>query len=201
MTDRPSSPRSRWWPIPGGVSRDQHDGHATNPPHTSHRPGGRRCRRRVLRSSCRSLHRGRADTADRRARPATPCTRLPRSTSVTRPASRHHRHRDQAGRLRRSSRRRTQKVAVSRLRLRDRQPGDIVTNDHVVAGASGIRVGFSGGSTYPAKVVGADPRPTSPSSTSRPASALHPLTFDGSAASRSAIRSTRSATRSGSTAR
>ena len=35
--------------------------------------------------------------------------------------------------------------------------GDIVTNDHVVQGAHDIRVGFSGGGTYPAKVVGADP--------------------------------------------
>src|SRR5262245_43056571 len=33
--------------------------------------------------------------------------------------------------------------------------GDIVTNDHVVQGAHDIRVGFSGGGTYPAKVVGA----------------------------------------------
>ncbi len=37
----------------------------------------------------------------------------------------------------------------------DRQ-GDIVTNDHVVQDASNVRVGFSGGATYPAKVVGAD---------------------------------------------
>jgi S1-C subfamily serine protease len=35
--------------------------------------------------------------------------------------------------------------------------GDILTNDHVVQGASSIRVGFSGGATYPASVVGADP--------------------------------------------
>jgi S1-C subfamily serine protease len=38
----------------------------------------------------------------------------------------------------------------------DRQ-GDIVTNQHVVAGASSIRVGFSGGASYPAKIVAADP--------------------------------------------
>jgi S1-C subfamily serine protease len=56
--------------------------------------------------------------------------------------------------------------------------GDIATNDHVVAGANGIRVGFSGGATYPAKVIGAD------ASTDlavvrikAPASALHPLAF------------------------
>jgi putative serine protease PepD len=35
--------------------------------------------------------------------------------------------------------------------------GDIVTNDHVVQGAHDIRVGFSGGGTYPATVVGTDP--------------------------------------------
>ena len=35
--------------------------------------------------------------------------------------------------------------------------GDIVTNDHVVQGATAVRVGFSGGATYPASVVGDDP--------------------------------------------
>ena len=35
--------------------------------------------------------------------------------------------------------------------------GDIVTNDHVVQGAKDIRVGFSGGASYPAKIVGSDP--------------------------------------------
>jgi S1-C subfamily serine protease len=59
--------------------------------------------------------------------------------------------------------------------------GDILTNDHVVAGASGIRVGFSGGSTYPAKVVGADPgSDLAVVRVNAPASALHPLAFDGS---------------------
>ena len=61
--------------------------------------------------------------------------------------------------------------------------GDIVTNDHVVAGASGIRVGFSGGTKYPAKVVGADA--SSDLAVVRvdaPPSALHPLTFDDSGA-------------------
>jgi len=38
----------------------------------------------------------------------------------------------------------------------DRQ-GRIVTNDHVVAGASSITVGLQNGKTYPAKVVGDDP--------------------------------------------
>jgi S1-C subfamily serine protease len=61
--------------------------------------------------------------------------------------------------------------------------GDIVTNDHVVAGASGIRVGFSGGSTYPAKVVGADPSSDlAVVHVSAPSSALHPLAFDDSGA-------------------
>jgi putative serine protease PepD len=59
--------------------------------------------------------------------------------------------------------------------------GDIVTNDHVVAGASGIRVGFGGGSTYPAKVVGADPgSDLAVVHVDAPSSALHPLSFDSS---------------------
>ncbi len=60
--------------------------------------------------------------------------------------------------------------------------GDIVTNDHVVQGAHDIRVGFSGGGTYPATLVGADP--TTDIAVVRVktrASALHPLTFAGSA--------------------
>jgi S1-C subfamily serine protease len=62
----------------------------------------------------------------------------------------------------------------------DRQ-GDIVTNDHVVAGASGIRVGFSGGATYPASVVGTDPASDlAVVRVQAPASALHPLSFDDS---------------------
>jgi S1-C subfamily serine protease len=60
--------------------------------------------------------------------------------------------------------------------------GDIVTNDHVVAGAKGVRVGFSGGSSYPAKIVGTDA--TTDLAVLRvgaPAAALHPLAFDDSA--------------------
>lgn len=56
--------------------------------------------------------------------------------------------------------------------------GDIVTNDHVVQGASNIRVGFSGGGTYPATIVGIDP--TTDIAVVRvkaPPSALHPLEF------------------------
>jgi S1-C subfamily serine protease len=59
--------------------------------------------------------------------------------------------------------------------------GDIVTNDHVVQGAHDIRVGFGGGATYPAAIVGTDP--TTDIAVVRvkaPASALHPLTFASS---------------------
>jgi putative serine protease PepD len=59
--------------------------------------------------------------------------------------------------------------------------GDILTNDHVIAGSTGIRVGFSSGSTYPATVVGTDP--SSDLAVVRvkaPASVLHPLPFDDS---------------------
>ena len=60
--------------------------------------------------------------------------------------------------------------------------GDIVTNDHVVAGSSGIRVGFSGGGSYPATIVGTDA--SSDIAVVRvkaPASALHPLAFESNA--------------------
>ncbi len=54
--------------------------------------------------------------------------------------------------------------------------GDIVTNDHVVQGATGVRVGFSGGATYSAKVVGADPSTDlAVIRVDAPTSALHPL--------------------------
>ena len=53
--------------------------------------------------------------------------------------------------------------------------GDIVTNDHVVQEAKDVRVGFSGGASYPAKIVGSDPstdiavvRVKAPSSVLRP---------------------------------
>jgi S1-C subfamily serine protease len=63
----------------------------------------------------------------------------------------------------------------------DRQ-GDIVTNDHVVTGAKGVRVGFSGGSSYPAKIVGTDPSTDlAVVRVGAPASALHPLAFGDSA--------------------
>jgi S1-C subfamily serine protease len=61
--------------------------------------------------------------------------------------------------------------------------GDIVTNDHVVTGGSDVRVGFSSGASYPAKVIGADPSSdVAVVRVKAPAPALHPLTFDDSAA-------------------
>ena len=61
--------------------------------------------------------------------------------------------------------------------------GDILTNDHVVQGGSAIRVGFSSGASYPAKVVGADPSTdVAVVRVDAPATALHPLAFDDSAA-------------------
>jgi putative serine protease PepD len=59
--------------------------------------------------------------------------------------------------------------------------GDIVTNDHVVAGGSGIRVGFTGGSSYPASVVGTDASSDlAVLHVDAPTSKLHPVAFDDS---------------------
>ena len=56
--------------------------------------------------------------------------------------------------------------------------GDIVTNDHVVAGGSRIRVGFGGGRSYPATVVGTDPSSDiAVLRVAAPQSLLHPLAF------------------------
>jgi S1-C subfamily serine protease len=60
--------------------------------------------------------------------------------------------------------------------------GDIVTNDHVVQGAKNIQVGFSGGTSYAAKIVGTDPSTDiAVVRVKAPASLLHPLQFSGSA--------------------
>ena len=54
--------------------------------------------------------------------------------------------------------------------------GDIVTNDHVVQDATNVRVGFSGGATYPARIVGTDPSTDlAVIRVDAPAPALHPL--------------------------
>ena len=59
--------------------------------------------------------------------------------------------------------------------------GDIVTNDHVVQGSTGIRVGFDGGATYAARLVGADPSTdVAVVRVNAPASVLHPLAFERS---------------------
>jgi S1-C subfamily serine protease len=59
--------------------------------------------------------------------------------------------------------------------------GDIVTNDHVVQNATDVRVGFSGGATYPAKVIGTDPSTDlAVIRVDAPPSALHPLGFSDS---------------------
>jgi S1-C subfamily serine protease len=56
--------------------------------------------------------------------------------------------------------------------------GDIVTNDHVVQGATRIRVGFSGGVSYPATIVGDDvSSDLAVIRVEAPAAALHPLAF------------------------
>ena len=61
--------------------------------------------------------------------------------------------------------------------------GDIVTNEHVVHGATGVRVGFASGASYPATIVGTDPSTDIAVVRVRaPASALHPLVFANSSA-------------------
>jgi S1-C subfamily serine protease len=61
--------------------------------------------------------------------------------------------------------------------------GDILTNDHVVQGGTAIRVGFSSGASYPAKVIGTDPSTdVAVVRVNAPQSALDPLSFDRSTA-------------------
>src|SRR5687768_13032623 len=59
--------------------------------------------------------------------------------------------------------------------------GDILTNNHVIAGGTSIQVGFGGDRTYPARVVGTDPATDlAVLRVSAPASLLHPLAFGAS---------------------
>ena len=59
--------------------------------------------------------------------------------------------------------------------------GHIITNDHVVSGASSISVMFADGSKYSAKVVGADPSTDiAVLKVDAPSSKLHPLTHGDS---------------------
>ncbi len=59
--------------------------------------------------------------------------------------------------------------------------GDIVTNDHVVEGATKIRVSFAGDASYPAHVVGTDPSSDlAVIRVNAPPALLHPLAFGDS---------------------
>jgi S1-C subfamily serine protease len=61
--------------------------------------------------------------------------------------------------------------------------GNIVTNYHVVQHATGIRVGFSNGASYPATIVGTDPSTDlAVVRVQAPASSLQPASFGSSAA-------------------
>jgi putative serine protease PepD len=63
--------------------------------------------------------------------------------------------------------------------------GDIVTNEHVIDGASSIRVRFADGSSYPATVVGSDrSSDLAVVHVNAPAAKLHPLTLGNSSAVR-----------------
>jgi S1-C subfamily serine protease len=70
----------------------------------------------------------------------------------------------------------SQKVEVGGSGFVIDRKGDIVTNEHVVQHATNVRVGFSGGATYPAKVVGTDASTDlAVLRVSAPSTALHPL--------------------------
>jgi serine protease Do len=59
--------------------------------------------------------------------------------------------------------------------------GDIVTNDHVVSGATKIEVTFADGNTYPATVVGEDPySDLAVIKANAPSSEFHPVTMGDS---------------------
>src|SRR5581483_2839357 len=59
--------------------------------------------------------------------------------------------------------------------------GDIITNEHVIDGASSVKVKFSDGSTYKATIVGADTSTdVAVIHVDAPASKLHPLTLGDS---------------------
>jgi putative serine protease PepD len=61
------------------------------------------------------------------------------------------------------------------------QQGDILTNDHVVRGGTSIRVGFSNGTSYPAKILGTDvSSDLAVVHVQAPATVLHPLGFGDS---------------------
>jgi S1-C subfamily serine protease len=61
--------------------------------------------------------------------------------------------------------------------------GDILTNDHVVRGGSGILVGLSSGASFPATIVGTDlSSDLAVIHVRAPAKSLHPLAFADSAA-------------------
>jgi S1-C subfamily serine protease len=62
--------------------------------------------------------------------------------------------------------------------------GDILTDEHVVSGASSVRVNFQNGHSYPATVVGTDPSTdVAVIHVNAPASELHPIPFANSSAS------------------
>ena len=79
----------------------------------------------------------------------------------------------------------TEKVQVGGSGFVIDRRGDIVTNDHVVQNATNVRVGFSGGATYPARIVGTDPSTDlAVIRVDAPASALHPLRLADSGVAR-----------------
>jgi putative serine protease PepD len=59
--------------------------------------------------------------------------------------------------------------------------GYIITDEHVIAGATSVKVNFSNGKSYSAKVIGSDPSTdVGVIKVNAPASELHPLTFANS---------------------